>query len=480
MRLSGKTIGLVLLALLALGLRLGVVFALRTEHAAPVTYEHGPIAESLLAGQGFSIEFLGSWGPTSQQAPFYPLLLAASYKCFGIQTPAAILAVQLLQCAAGTALVLAVVWLGWVLVPDRPSVGWVAGVGAALYPTHLYMVTHVQVALWAALILTTLLAVVMSPRLQGRWLGALLGGVLGGILLLIEPILALALPICAIAFWLGEGRRRWRPRFRPAALARVALMAAVALALISPWLVRNRIVHGELVFIKSTFGYAFWQGNNPLSWGTDKVPKPSAEVLRRTHDGTLAGMDRALWEARHETAYIDDLLLKPTGYREFAGLSEPERSRLLGRRAVEFIRAHPARYAALCARRLRYFLLFDQTNPKASNRIYQAATVTWLVLALVGLLVSCDRWRRLWPTYAVFAAVTLFHALVITSVRFRIPLEPFSFVWAAWAVVPLGRSLTRRRPIKVYRPGRRREDPAEPDHGLQGPHWESRRVRRAA
>ena len=480
MRASRKTTGLVLLAVLALGLRVAVVFALRTEHAAPVTYEHGRIAESMLAGHGFSIEFLGSWGPTSQQAPFYPLLLAGAYACFGVETPAALLAVQLLQCAAGTALVLAVVWLGWVLVPDRPSVGWVAGLGAALYPTHLYMVTHMQVALWAALVLTTLLAVVMSPRWQGRWLGALLAGVLAGILLLIEPILALALPICAIAFWLGEGRRRWRPRFRPAPLARVALMAVVAAAIISPWLVRNRLVHGELVFVKSTFGYAFWQGNNPLSWGTDKVPKPSAELLRRAHDGTLAGMDRALWEARHETVYIDDLLLGPSGYREFAGLSEPERSRLLGRRAVEFIRARPARYAGLCLQRLRYFLLFDETNPKASNRIYRAATVIWLVLALVGLLVSCDRWRRLWPTYAVFAAVTLFHALVITSVRFRIPLEPLSFVWAAWAVVPLGRSLAPRRGIRIHRPGEHRADPAQPDHALRGPHWASRRGRRAA
>jgi hypothetical protein len=355
-----------------------------------------------------------------------------------------------------------------------------AGLGAALYPTHLYMVTHIQVALWAALILTTLLGVVMSPRCQGRWLGAFLAGVLAGMLLLIEPILAVALPICAIAFWLGEAGRRWRPRFRLAPLARVTLMAAIAAAIISPWLVRNWLVHGEFVFIKPTFGYALWQGNNPVSWGTDKVPKPSAEVLRRTHDGTLAGMDRALWEARHETVYIDDLLLKPTGYREFAGLSEPERSRVLGRRAVEFIRAHPSQYAALCLRRLRYFLLFDETNPKASNWIYRGATVTWLVLAFVGLLVSWDRWRRLWPTYAVFAAVTLFHALVITSVRFRIPLEPFSFVWAAWAVVPLGRSLAPRRQIKIYRPAERREDPAEPGHALRGPHWKSRQGRRAA
>src|SRR3972149_6209985 len=146
MKPSRKTIGWALLGALALGLRVWVVLALSTEHAGhhaehgPVTYEHGQIAENLLAGRGFAAEFLGSEGPTSQQAPFYPLLLAAAYRSFGVATPATILFVQLLQCAAGTALVLAVVWLGWVLVPDRPGVGWVAGLGAAVYPTHLYMV----------------------------------------------------------------------------------------------------------------------------------------------------------------------------------------------------------------------------------------------------------------------------------------------------------------------------------------------------
>jgi hypothetical protein len=254
-------------------------------------------------------------------------------------------------------------------------------------------------------------------------------------------------------------------------------MALAAAVVTAPWLVRNRLVHGEFVFVKSTLGYAFWQGNNPSSWGTDKIPSSSAESLRLEHDGTLADMDRALWEARHETHYIDDLLLKPTGYREFAGLSEPQRSRLLGRRAREFVAANPGHYGRLCLRRLRYFLLFDETNPKASNHLYRIATVTWLLLAFIGLLVSADRWRRLWPTYAIFAAVALFHSLVIVSVRFRIPVEPLSFVWAAWAVVPLLGHLAPGPKIKVYRPGERTIDP---DHALGGPHFQRQAGRRAA
>jgi hypothetical protein len=476
---SRKIIGLVLLGGLALGLRFAVVSALFADHAGPVGYEHGRIAENLLNGRGFSIEFLGRQGPTSQQAPFYPLLLAAFWWWLGVATPQAVLAVEVLQCIAGTLLVLAVVWLAWSLLPQQPSVGWAAGVGAAVYPTHLYMVTHLQVALWAALVLTVLLAVCVSPKWRATRSGAILAGCLAGTLLLVEPILALALPICAAAFWLGEGDGSWRRRFGRAPLARVGLMAAVAAVIITPWMIRNWVVHGQPVPIKSTLGYAFWQGNNPISWGTDKIPKPSAETLRRTHDGTLRGMDRALWEARHETLYIDDVLLKPTGYREFAGLSEPERSALLGWRAWQFVRANPARYAKLCLRRLRYFLLFDQTNPKAANRLYRISTVAWLVLALLGLRISRGRWRVLWPTYAIFAAVTLFHSLVIVSARFRIPLEPMTFVWAATAVAPLAVRLLGRPPIRVHRPGQQARDPFGPGHVLRGPHYDVPLRRRA-
>ena len=476
---SRTRLGLILLAGLALLLRVAVVAALQADHAGPLGYEHGRIAENLLAGRGFSIELLGTSGPTSQQAPFYPLLLAAAYFCFGVATPQAVLAVQLLQCAAGTALVLAAAWLAWSLLPNRPAIGWVAGVGAAIYPAHLYMVTHLQVALWAALLLTVLLAVALSIRWRATWSGAVLAGLLAGAMLLVEPILALALPVCAAAFWLAEGSGTWRGRFARPALGRVGLMAGVAALVIAPWLVRNWAVHGRPVFIKSTFGYAFWQGNNPNSHGTDKIPKPSAETLRREHDGTLRGVDRALWEARHETLYIDDVLLKPTGYRDFAGLSEPERCALLGSRARQFIRENPGRYARLCAQRLRYFLLFDETNPKAANRVYRVATVAWLVLALMGLAVSRDRWPELWPTYAIFAAVALFHTLVIVSARFRIPVEPMTFVWAAAAVAPaFGRMIPRRR-VRVIRPGEQARDPFDRKHVLQGPHYDVRVRRRA-
>lgn len=429
---------------LALAVRVGAVLALGVDGPGPRTFEHGEIAANLLSGRGFSVRFLGADGPTSQQAPFYPSLLAACYAIWG-QNSTALAALELLQCVAGAALVLAVVSITRSLLPARPAAARMAGLCAALYPPHIYMVTHIQVVTWASLALALVVATVVSPRWNGMWRGAALTGVLAGWLLLIEPILALALPI--VAAWRFARGRSLAGRSVRQAMGQIALTAVVSAAVIAPWIVRNALVHGELVFIKSTFGYAFWQGNNRDSLGTDKLPRPAARAAAAAHDGSLASRNQALWNARHKTFYIDDVLLKASDYQLLGRLSEPERSRLLAARAWDDIRQDPSAYASRCWRRVGYFFWFDATNPKAAHPLYRLATSAWLFLAVVGL-VACGAKRRLvWPLVAIVLAVNAFHVLTITSARFRMPLEPLTFAW-------IGIGLTDLAMWRLLRPGR--------------------------
>jgi len=430
------------LAAVALALRLATVWVLGAwePSARPLAYEHGAIAQNLLAGQGFSITYLGTFGPTSQQAPLYPFALAGLYWLTGGETPAALVTMQFLQCFAGTGIVLALVWLCRSLMPDKPLRAWLAGWVAAVYPTHVYMVTHIQVVVWATLLLVLMLAVAVAPRSAAQSNGPRRIGLLAGLLLLVDPILVLAIPVAALAYWQQVARleaRLWTWRAAQGCF-RIACWTALV---ISPWLVRNYVVHNEFVFIKDTFGYAFWQGNNPHSWGTDKIPKATVPAILAAHDGSLVGMQQALWEARHETLYIDDVLLRPSGYAEFRGLSEPARSRVLQAKALAFIAERPDQYLRLCGQRLRYFLFFDETNPKTANLLYRGANVLGLGLALLGMwLAGVDRGRG-WPTLAVLVAITGFHTLTICAARFRIPVEPLSFLWVACALEPLVRSL---------------------------------------
>jgi hypothetical protein len=442
---TNRLTGLSLLVLLALTVRLGLVFVLRSEQLEAQTYEHGEIARNIVEGRGFRVWFLGEEGLTSQQAPVYPYLLAGLYAVFGAGSPGALLAMQVFQCILGAGTAALLVWLSWLMTDRLPfgantgrRLGWLAGLGMALYPTHVYAVTHIQVAVLATFLSLLVLALCCEAgrRASCRW--ACAAGLAAGLLVLTDPILALVAAIGAGVIAMGK-------KGLPSDLAAVvstamqkskvaALYMAVGACVVLPWLVRNHRVHGEWVFVKSTFGYAFWQGNNARSWGTDKIPKTTAQAFLDNRGAGLRNWNAAMWEARHETLYIDDVLLKPFGYRQLRGMTEPQKSRYLMARACSDLRREPALYGRLCLQRLQYFLLFDATNPKTRNAVYRTAHLSLLVLSVVGLVCSWRYRRGLWPTYAVFACVTVFHTLTITSVRFHLPLEPLQLMWSAAAV----------------------------------------------
>jgi len=83
---------LLLIVVVALGARLAFAWdqarkipaeALAT---APFEQETGSIARSIATGGGFSNPFGRSTGPTAWLTPVYPLLVAATFKVFGIFT----------------------------------------------------------------------------------------------------------------------------------------------------------------------------------------------------------------------------------------------------------------------------------------------------------------------------------------------------------------------------------------------------------
>lgn len=423
--------GLVLIVT-AIIVRVAAVLVLQSHLVPHSTFEHGEIAANLLAGRGFAVRFLGGDGPTAQQAPLYPLLVAMAYWLGGIGTPHALLILELGQALLGGLLVACVLTLADSVAPDRPRLGILAALIAALQPSLVYAATHVQVAALAATGLTAALAVAFRTGRTGRDRDALAAGLLLGLLALTDPILVLVAPGMAWAVVLGQGvRRAGRP---------ITVTVLASALVVTPWIVRNAHVYGEFVAVKSTFGYAFWQGNCSISQGTDKVVRSSVEQTLARAQGQstrdLSGWNASLWAARHAAGYLDDIALTADDYRELARLSEPERSRRLFYRALRDLRADPSRYPRLCLRRLRYFVFFDETNPKTRNIVYRASHLILTLLALAGLLrTTGEVRRRLAPTVLTTVLIAAFHSLTIVSARFHIPIEPLLGLWAASGLI---------------------------------------------
>jgi hypothetical protein len=435
---------LLLLAVLARG---AAVVALQSHRVPSSTYEHGEIAASLVAGRGFSMHFLGADGPTSQQAPVYPFLLAGAYAIAGVETPESLLILQLAQALLGGVMVLGVFRLASWVAPDRPAVAWWGAAVAAFHPTLVYAATHVQVALLAATLVTWTLARGARMAASGSLRDAAATGLLLALCALTDPILALVVVGVFAAFRVaGEGRSILKP---------AAVMLSVAGLAVAPWVARNAMVHGEFIPIKSTFGYAFWQGNCAISQGTDKVVRASVEdVMEESKAATgLAEYNRTLWKARHTAGYIDDVAFTPEFKSCLGTLPEAGRSRVLLRMAIADIKADPARYVGLSLRRFRYFWLFDETNPKTRATIYRASHLVLTGLAVLGLAMAGAGFRRRsLPLLATVAAISLFHALTIVSARFHIPIEPLMAVWAgagaAW-LVDVAARIARSRSVRA-------------------------------
>jgi hypothetical protein len=442
-------------ALIALAIisRVMAVWVLQSHLVPRSTYEHGEIAANLLAGRGFAIKFLGADGPTSQQAPVYPAIVAIAYSIGGVETSRSLLLLELGQSVLGGLLVLGVLRLCRLIAPAWPGMAWTAGLIVALHPTLVYAATHVQVALLGATLLTWVLAWAYQTGSSGRVRDAAITGGLLSVMVLTDPILALSMVGVAWAIW-QIGMRMpgdWRR-----SLGLTAAVALVAVVGITPWLVRNFSIHGELIAIKSTFGYAFWQGNCAMSEGTDKVVRRSLErVLNRDQKGSgLIGLNRTLWEARHIAGYLDDIALTKADYRLLGSVSEPERSRILFRRSLADLEADPTRYVRLCLRRLRYFIFFDETNPKSRVLAYRLPHVGLTIFAGIGLWMAPSSVRRkLLPTVVTVVLITLFHALTIVSARFHIPIEPLLAIWGAavctrWGFTHVSRSAAAGYHIK--------------------------------
>ncbi len=242
------------LALLALGgaLRLGAVLAAADVPLVLDEADYYQRSLALLAGEGFG---------DSYRPPLYPLFLAA----VGALSGGSLLATRLAQVALS-------LLTGWLLFL------WVRGLAGrrgalftlglfATYPT-LVGFTHM---LWSETLFLTLLAaffylVAGAAPLTGRRAAA--AGVVYGLGVLTRSVLLPFLPAVALWVWLdGPAARRGRRA------ASAAILAAVAVAAVLPWSLRNHAQHRQWVWVETTSGYNLWKGNTPR--GAELASGPS-------------------------------------------------------------------------------------------------------------------------------------------------------------------------------------------------------------
>ena len=116
--------------------------------------------------------------------------------------------------------------------------------------------------------------------------------------------------VLALPFYAYSLSTLAKPRLNMARVAPI-VACAICIGVLAPWMVRNYVVFGKVVFIKSNLGQVLYTGNNPGGGNVDTYAYSSQHERELLHQmGEIAytrySFDRALaWIRGHKKAYLE-------------------------------------------------------------------------------------------------------------------------------------------------------------------------------
>ena len=380
------------------------------------------------------------------------------FKIFGDTTPAdgslqdanvAYFAIMMINALAGAGLV----WLTYAMartLGGSTMTALLAAIAVSIWPTQVYAARHVQAI---SLITCGLAASVilfyraMRTAELGSWIGYC---VVATLATLIEPVFLPALMLS------GGLTLIWRGLPTQARLRNAVTLVIVVLTLIGPWTVRNRIVHGKWMPIKSSVWVNIWKGNNEFATGTDRLP-PSPREKKLAQQKMFSDDEFVESSLDRDRQYV---MLDPSQKSRLKNQPEMIREAVFKDFALQWIESHPTKYLRLCVIRVMKTIGVDWDNPKSYNIIYIVSRYALLALTIVGLFVAIrQKWSLLFPAVIVGTAL-LTYALTVTAARFSMPFEPIQLCLAAAA----HRSAVRARQGRFDQPFRANADRNWPQH----------------
>ncbi len=400
------------MVLVAFALRLTLIFVQHPYQLSdPVHHfqfggETGSIARSVAEGEGFSSPFTGSTGPTAWIGPVYVYMCAAVFKVFGVFTSASRVAILSLNSLASALTCLVIYFIG--LRMGSRTLGVTAGWLWAILPQFMHLcTTWIWETSFSALLLalTILFAIRLAENCTWKaWAGF---GVFWGFCTLMNPALLPVFPISLA--WIAMKRRATGLRYT-GGLAIGILLCSIT---VMPWLVRNRVVFGHWVFIRSNFAFELYLDNHPM-------PNEGSFFLE------------------HPTA-------NPAQYKRYTEMGELAFVDYHKAKALDFIKGNPKKFIARTGARiidfwtggiLVYLLSFNKPP------LDLQALFILPMFMLPGIVIAAVKRIRYWGfMVAVMLAYPLPYYVTFPSMRYRHPIEPLMLLMATYFCVESARVL---------------------------------------
>jgi 4-amino-4-deoxy-L-arabinose transferase-like glycosyltransferase len=322
--------------------------------------------------------------------PVYPYFIAAPLALFGSFT-----AVQWCQVLASALLVPAVGRVGAATFGARA--GTLAAAFAAFYPDLIWYSTH----FWSESVFLVLLwwafeRLIVADR-DGDRAVALSAGLLYGLAILTRETALYFAPLAAL--WLASGR--------PRAIGRGAAFVLAAFLVVAPWTYRNYVVYDAFVPVSTAGGLNLWQGNARLS--REEVYALYAQVpgrIEKYRHAQRAGL---------------------------AAIAERQPAWLFEKLTAELPRFWEADSLALAHIRRGAYGVVTTAAYRVAAVVLVAPYLALLALFVAG--VARARFdRRVLLLLGFLAYYTLLHVATHGFARYRLPIVPVLFAFAASAV----------------------------------------------
>ncbi len=347
-------------------------------------------------------------------APLYPFLMSIPYRLFRTEAMDGgyvynVTVVRYLQCMLGIGSCLLIYWVGTLAIGRWA--GLLAGLMAAVYGVFIYYDGIIMPSsLILFLHLLALLILLLAAR-YGSFLWWLAGGVSLGLCALSHGTALLLLVGVLIWIWKGFNKSEVRRKQVRAILVLAGFVPIVAVVTI-----RNYVVGNDFVLLTSNVGKNLYIGNNPSASGSFKP-----------YIFDLWGSDLSY--------YLRNIKRTPHD------VSPSESSRILARKAIDFMRQHPFQEAQLLAKKFR--LLFIAVETGINDNFYFAkqysTMLRWSVLSfgligpigLTGLFYSLRQWRKHFLLLVFIASQVISFTIVFVLGRYRLVLTSCLMIFAA-------------------------------------------------
>lgn len=384
---------IILVCIASFLLRLLLILKFKT-YVSPNLWEYEEIANNLISGRGFLYHHLGKAPYRSFNNPLYSLLSLGVY----LYTDHSYLAVLLLQSAFSMLCAYIIFKIGKIIFNEK--VAFLSAILVAFHPGLIYYDIFNLIPLSIDIFFIAFVAFLFlrfkdKPNVNKMFLiGMIIGlGTLSrGIIVAILLALIIYIGIFFKDYFLGKK------------LSFISVLLVGTFLILSPWLIRNYIIHKELLLI-STTGETFWRGNNERASGT-----------------SISGKGIPIFE------------LYPEEFRnKVYSLDELGQKRFFENEAWQFIRNYPLKFIKFYFKKVYYFWWFSPQSgilyPKLYFVIYKYIYSILLIFSLWGLLsisrTKEDSVRRgTWVIIAVFLVISFSQSLFYVEGRHRWLIEP--------------------------------------------------------